>query len=190
MKTFAEADLIRLRAGTMKFDAFARLHTRTVRSICDYYYRRFPQQSLDLSDLEQEALLEIWRSVDTWDPNRGIPISKYVGYRLGRRVRCEIERVQGWPKKSRGTKAPIFVELEHIPQVSYNVAKLVLDCFPAGIEREIACGLVAGLSVDRVASTIWNERREEFGLSSEESTRKITKKLIGRFSDRSENLRV
>jgi hypothetical protein len=190
MKTFAESDLIRLRAGTMSFDAFARLHSRTVRSICDYYYRRFPQQSLDLSDLEQEALLEIWRAVDTWDPDRGIPISKFVGYRMGRRVRCEIERVQGWPKKSRGTKAPVFAELDQIPQFRLNVANLVLDCFPPGIEREIACGLVAGLSVDRVASTIWNERREEFGLTSEASTRKITKSLIGRFSDRSESLRV
>jgi len=108
--TFAN-DLAALRAGTLDFDAFARTHEARFRRWAAYYFERWPQRALCVEDLVQEARIEAWRAVDSWDPTRGVALERYVEYQVGRKLRLELERVLGWPKKSRGTKAvrPISV---------------------------------------------------------------------------------
>lgn len=99
------SDLEALRAGSITFNTFARTHDSRFRRWAAYYFERWPQRALCVADLVQEGLLEAWRAVDAWDPTRGVALERFVEYQVGRRLRMELERVLGWPKKSRGTKA-------------------------------------------------------------------------------------
>jgi DNA-directed RNA polymerase specialized sigma subunit len=74
-------DLMRLRSGELSFDAFAKRHMGIVRRLASRWGRRCPER-FGVDDASQEALLEIWRSVDCWDATRGIPLHAFVRQRV------------------------------------------------------------------------------------------------------------
>lgn len=99
------SDLLALRDGSLSFDDFARRHDTRFRKWAAHYFNRWPQTSLDLDDLAQEGIIEAWRAVDSWDPERTADVVRYVEYQVGRKIRVELERVLGWPNRSRGKAA-------------------------------------------------------------------------------------
>lgn len=99
-----EADLLELRAGALTFDQFAVAHAARFRRWAGYFIDRWRPPTLEREDLVQEALVEAWRSVDTWDSARGVELPRFVEYRVGRKLRVECERALGWPDKRRGYK--------------------------------------------------------------------------------------
>jgi DNA-directed RNA polymerase specialized sigma24 family protein len=70
-------DLMRLRTGELSFEVFARRHKGIVRNMAGRWGRRCPELC-GVDDAVQEALLEIWLSVDSWDPARGTPLHAFV----------------------------------------------------------------------------------------------------------------
>lgn len=184
-------DLAALRAGTLDFDAFARAHEARFRRWASYYFERWPQRILCLDDLVQEARIEAWRAVDSWDPTRGVALERYVEYQVGRKLRLELERVLGWPKKSRGTKAVRPTSLnatvpgdgrrdtlqdrlesgalspEDLAMVESLVARMA-DPF----ERDVLRGVARGMSSAVLATYLYEdpERRLAYRLDSVEQT--------------------
>lgn len=184
------ADLLALREGTLDFDRFGATHRERFRRWAAYFFERWPQRALDLEDLVQEALIEAWRSVDAYDPARGVTIDRFVEYRVGSRLRTELQRVLGWPKKSRGTKpvrpvstsapsvgrlvdaesalGPSAFELEVLRQVTARIAD--------PLTREVAIGVGLGMPVRVLASYLYDdpERRILYRFDSiEHATRRV-----------------
>lgn len=179
-------DLQALRGGTLSFDAFAQRHANRFRRWAAHFYGRWPTTSLDLEDLVQEGLIEAWRAVDEWRPD-GAPLERFVEFRVGRKLRVELERVLGWPKKSRGQVAvrPLSMSLE---PVSMAVGALLVDTTLSApdqiqlaqaveslkdpMSRDVVAGVGMGMSLRVVASRIYADpdRREAYGLESEDHT--------------------
>lgn len=108
------ADLSALRDGGLTFDTFATRHGDRFHRWARYFFERWPQRAIGADDLAQEAMIEAWQAVDKWDPSRGVPIDRFVEYRVGERMTREIHRVNGWPRKDRGTRAPSMVSLQDV----------------------------------------------------------------------------
>ncbi len=184
-----ETDLLELRAGVLTFDAFAARHASRFRRWAGYYIDRFRPPSLDPEDLVQEALLEAWRSVDTWDPARGVELSRFVEYRVGRKLRVECERVLGWPDKRRGNKAvrPLslsLVRLEESATTPGALARVELEeallRVPEGLRREVVAGVSLGMGLHVVAAHLYDdpEKRTRYGFTSrEDAVRKVRREV-------------
>lgn len=71
------SDLMRLHTGELTFEVFAKRHAGIVRRLASRWGRRCSER-FGADDAMQEALLEIWRSVDRWEPSRGIPLQAFV----------------------------------------------------------------------------------------------------------------
>lgn len=108
------ADLSALRAGSLSFDEFAARHVSRFGRWARHFYERWPLRALDPDDLAQEGMIEAWQAVDRWDPSRGVSLVRFVEYRVGERMQREISRVNGWPRKDRGTTAPNIVGIDDV----------------------------------------------------------------------------
>lgn len=158
------ADLEALRSEGLPFGRFAMLHAERFRRWARHYWARWPQRFLDVEDLTQEALLEAWRAVDEFDPERGTALDRFVEYRVGRKLRVELERVLGWPKKSRGTTAPKFYSILESDEPSAPPAVLdrlhleqVAASFDDDLSREVVAGVGLGLPLRAIAARIWDD---------------------------------
>lgn len=178
------ADLQALREGGLGFDTFAARHGGRFRRWAAHFYARWPQTSLDLDDLVQEGLIEAWRAVDAWDPEKA-KLERFVEYRVGRKLRVELERVLGWPKKSRGQKPvrPVSLSLEAVERaVSRKLVDATLppperlelsealEALDDPLTREVMAGVGLGLSIRAVAARIYADpaRRLEYQLDSDD----------------------
>lgn len=191
-------DLDSLRGGSLTFDTFARRHDARFRKWASYYFERWPQRALCIDDLVQEARLEAWRAVDSFDPTRGVTLERYVEYQIGKRLRLELERVLGWPKKSRGTKAvrPVSLQTpvpthrgdpEHTPTImdrltsndlspeDLALATSVAETVPDEFDRDVIVGVARGMSPAVIASYVYEdpERRLRYRLDSVEHTARM-----------------
>lgn len=184
-----ESDLLELRAGALTFDAFAARHASRFRRWAGYYIDRFRPPALDPEDLVQEALLEAWRSVDTWDPARGVELARFVEYRVGRKLRVECERVLGWPDKRRGNKAvrPLSLSLVRLEESALTpgaLARVELEeallRVPAGLRREVVTGVSLGMGLHVVAAHLYDdpEKRTRYGFTSrEDAVRRVRREV-------------
>ncbi len=182
-------DLLDLRRGELTFDVFTVAHARRFRRWAGYYFDRFRPPSLDVEDLSQEALLEAWRSVDTWDPTRGTELGRFVEYRVGRKLRVECERVLGWPDKRRGKRAvrPISLSLSRLEEpatASRALARVELEealrRVPHGLRRVAVAGVALGMGLDVVASHLYadREKRAAYGFESRgDAVRKVRREV-------------
>jgi RNA polymerase sigma factor (sigma-70 family) len=168
------ADLQGLRDGTLRFDAFARRHGPVMRRWALWFFARWPQRYLDPDDLVQEALIAAWRAVDSYDPDRGKTLLEYVQWQVGDRIRTELQRVLGWPKKSRGTHPvrPVDITEDHLlalvqaPRAEeIGILRQVAGSLD-GIERDVVVGVGLGMSIPTVAARLYEdpEAREAYGL--------------------------
>ncbi len=188
-------DLLELRLGWITFDRFTALHAGRFRRWAGYYFDRFRPHGLDVEDLVQEALLEAWRSVDTWDPTRGsefgkfIELERFVEFRVGRKLRVECERVLGWPDKRRGKRAvrPLslsLTRLEELPVASRAVARVELEealqRVPDGLRRDAVAGVALGMGLHVVAAHLYDdpEKRDLYGFESpEDAVRQVRREV-------------
>jgi DNA helicase-2/ATP-dependent DNA helicase PcrA len=192
----AEA-LHELRRGEVDFDVFVAAHMDGVLGRVRYFLRRWPLQDLhDEQDLVQEALLALWRAVDSWVPVYvakrkeeqtatfcGVrfvltPITKYVDYQVGRALEKRLRKASGWPSKDRPRPArrvvveDVYALLGSVPaaqgrRVEAEEAALGLD---DALEREVALAVVRGSSLDEAAASIYGDasRRLQLQLDSRE----------------------
>lgn len=186
------SDLSDLRNGDLTFDNFAKSHKVTFGKWASYFLARWPQSSIDHEDLVQEAMIEAWRAVDAWDPERVplAPLESFVRFRVGRKLRIELERVLGWPKKTRGHEAirPVSRDDSNLAKWidgnTWNVDRSISQ--PDRIElvetigetlkdqpqllREVTMGVGMGLSFRGVASKLFADQksREAYEFESSE----------------------
>lgn len=203
--TFAH-DLEALRGGSVSFDAFARKHEARFRRWAAYYFERWPQRALCIDDLVQEARLEAWRAVDAWDPTRGVALERFVEYQVGKRLRLELERVLGWPKKSRGTKAvrPISIQTPINPHAGEVGGSTIEDRLASGnlgpddialvmsiakklpdaLDRDVLMGVARGMNPAVLATYIYDdpERRRAYRLDSVEQTARRIPHVVRRLA--------
>lgn len=186
-------DLLELRRGELTFDRFVGRHTSRFRRWAGYYFDRFRPPGLDVEDLVQEALLEAWRSVDTWDPAKAgtyaPDLSRFVEYRVGRKLRVECERVLGWPDKRRGNKAvrPLSLSRTSVEELVNDSRALVRDELgegllrvSRGLRREAVAGVSLGMGLRVVAAHLYAdpEKRDLYGFESrEDAIRKVRQEV-------------
>ncbi len=177
-------DLQALRDGGLDFDTFATQHAGRFRRWAAHFFARWPQTALDLDDLVQEGLIEAWRAVDAWEPGRA-SLERFVEYRVGRKLRVELERVLGWPKKSRGQK-PVRPLSMSVDGINRKVTRTMVDeSLPAPerleledtlaalddpLTREVVAGVGLGLSIRAIAARIYADpkRRLAYRLDSDD----------------------
>ena len=184
-----ENDLLELRAGALTFDTFAARHASRFRRWAGYYIDRFRPPALDREDLVQEALLEAWRSVDTWDSTRGVELSRFVEYRVGRKLRVECERVLGWPDRRRGKRAvrPLSLSLVRLDELASSSSPLVrleleesLRGVQGGLRRDVVAGVGLGMGLHVVAAHLYDdpEKRARYGFESrEDAVRRVRREV-------------
>lgn len=116
----SEDELLALRGGTVRFEEFVRRPEVKAAAIerARYFLRKWPRQDLhDEEDLAQDAMVALWRAVDTWKPiyvGRTVeteefcgvrfvetPIKRYVEYQVGRVLERKLRKASGYPRKGR-----------------------------------------------------------------------------------------
>jgi len=66
-------DLESVAAGTLSFDCLVRAHRGLIRRVAAPWVAHG-----EIEDIEQELLIELWNTINSWDPTRG-KLSFYVG---------------------------------------------------------------------------------------------------------------
>lgn len=188
-------DLLSLRDGRLDFDGFGRRHAARFRRWAGYFYNRWPQSILDLEDLIQEGLIEAWRAIDEWDPDKTADPVRFVEFRVGSRITTELQRVLGWPRKAtarRKGKDPIRPLSTAVPGVELEVGRKlvedgssvtrllevgeIVEKVPDDLTREIATGVAMGMSLEIVAGRLYEDpdRRLAYEFDSfDEAVRKV-----------------
>lgn len=163
-------DLGRLRTGEMSFEAFARRHVGIVRRLCARWSRRCPER-LGIDDATQEALLEIWRAVDLWDPLRGVPLHAFVRGRVRFRLLGMTDRLL----KGRDIETRYLWATGRRDDTVSDRSQLVDDEVAAGRRfarvigsvdhdaAEIIMGVVSGEHLDVLSREVYARRTEAGG---------------------------
>lgn len=176
--------LAALRSGDLDFDQFARTHRDRFERWGGYFHARWPQNQLSVEDLAQEAMIECWRAVDIWDPTRSSLVA-FVNFRVGRKLRVELERVLGWPKKSAhwdswlsaqwidADESPDLVVAGDDPErrsMVRDAARAIPPEVP--MMEDVVRGVGAGMPLPVVAQRLWDDlnRRCMYGLESQDQT--------------------
>lgn len=74
-----EETLLRVRDGSMSFDALARATRPEFTALATKVVRVYGSKlKLDLDDVVQEMLIEVYRQIERWDPARGYAIKRWV----------------------------------------------------------------------------------------------------------------
>ena len=142
-------DLMRLRSGEINFDVFAKRHAGIVRRLAGRWGRRCPERC-GVDDAMQEAQLEIWRSVEKWDPTRGIPLHAYVRQRVRFRLLGLTDRLL----KGRDVETRyVWTEGRRDDTVS-DRAPLLDDCVGAARRLESLIGTLDADAVELVLGVI------------------------------------
>jgi len=150
--------LLRLRAGDVSFEHAARdlrhaLEVRARRFSRTWSWSGQTSAQVDVDDLVQEMLLELWRAVDRWDPKRRdrtgklVTIVRYVDGQIGRAATKRLRHAAGYPDPRRKTQPARRVHVEDI--VDVGGAELAVQEDVAAL-RERAREVVARLDgIDR-----------------------------------------
>jgi len=193
--TSFDRDLGALRDGALSFDRFAHRHRARFARWAQHFFSRWPQRALDVDDLHQEALLEAWRAVDEWDPAKGVALRRFVEYRVGRKLRVELERVLGWPKKSRGQAAVRPMSIDASPKVATAVEfarrheaeaeeraalRQVVDEETDPLTAQVLAGVGLGMGASAVAAHLWAdpEARLAHRFDSQAEARRRVRRVI------------
>lgn len=136
------AELLALRAGTIRFDQIVRVAEELLRRRARMYTRRWggtqdgfarapvvaqeestkravsspwAQDLLDEDDLLQIMRLAMWRAVETWDPDRGTSIDDYVDVQVQQSTRAALRKAAGYPdpRRSPPLRRATVDDLEH-----------------------------------------------------------------------------
>lgn len=205
------AELLALRAGELDFNTFAEANADRFRKWASHYFHRWPQTVLDVEDLAQEGLLAAWRAVDEWDPEKA-DVVRFVEYQVGRKIRVELERVLGWPNKSRGKKAvrPLSIDAavdraaagddsdpvlgvlrRQDGRLTAEQREIVRDAAaaaPDALTRDVIAGIGVGMNAHAIARHIFDDdaRRARYGLASYPDALKAVKRAMRREARRLE----
>ena len=197
----AEA-LLELRRGEVDFDAYAAPHMDGVLGRVRYFH--------DEEDLVQDALLALWRAVDSWRPIYvgkteqteelcGVrfvltPITRYVDYQVGKALEKRLRKASGWPAKGRPRPArrviveDVYALLGSVPAAQGRRVEAEETVLGLGdpLEREVALAVVRGSSLDDAAATIYGDasRRLQLQLDSREHANRFVG-LVARRAARS-----
>lgn len=96
-----------LRSGGTTFDRVARAVRPALELRADRFLRLWRwsgQTSVDVEDLVQEMLVQLWRAVDAWDPTRA-DLVRFVDAQLGRACQRRLRHVAGYPDPRRSAPA-------------------------------------------------------------------------------------
>lgn len=85
-------DLKATQEGRLSFDKLARRHAGIIRSIAKPWGGRCPA-NVGSDDLGQEILLEVWQALESWDPERGVPLNAFVRLRIRNRLLAYTHRL-------------------------------------------------------------------------------------------------
>lgn len=208
------AELLALRACELDFNTFAAANADRFRKWAAHYFYRWPQTTLDVEDLAQEGLIEAWRAVDEWDPSRTSDVVRFVEYRVGRKIRVELERVLGWPNKSRGKKAvrPLSIDAAidamgssaaridrgvvaalrapdgRLTAEEREIVREAAHAAPDALTADVIAGIGVGMTAPAIARHIHEDdaRRARYGLTSYPDALRAVKRAMRREARRLE----
>lgn len=206
------AELLALRAGELDFNTFAEANAERFRKWAAHYFHRWPQTALDVEDLAQEGLVAAWRAVDEWDPEKTADVVRFVEYQVGRKIRVELERVLGWPNKSRGKKAvrPLSIDAavdraaagddsdpvlgvlrrqdDRLTAEQREIVREAAAAAPDALTRDVIGGIGVGMNAPAIARHIFDDdaRRARYGLASYPDALKAVKRAMRREARRLE----
>ena len=196
-----QRDLESLREGKLSFHAFTNNHTTRFHKWARYFFERYNPSGIDIDDLVQEALLEAWRAVDSWDPTRS-PIDKFVQYRVGERIDRELKRVKGWPKKGRPEKPQTI----YMNEIDYSVLedKVVLSpsdrieleqvvcSLKTSLEQDVVAGVGLGAPLRVVAAYLYRDskKREDYKFQDRDQAVRTVRSTIKRVTKDLESAKV
>lgn len=87
-----------LRAGSISFAEFARESAPVWERFGRYLMRRWKAPlGVELYDVQQELLLAGWQAIPKWDPNRGVPIDRFVIFQA-------IDKAKKWLHRQRNAR--------------------------------------------------------------------------------------
>jgi hypothetical protein len=168
--------LAALREGLLTFPEFVEQTCTTWENLAGYFYRRWPGQSaVDGEDLYQEILIATWAAVKRWDPERGVPIDKYVWYQAGVAATKTMKKTLRYSQRTGRTvwTVPLPRKEQSAPEVQSRVAtaKEVLrhTIDQDGLESDVAEGVLDGMCLAEVARDLYADpvSRWRYWLGSE-----------------------
>jgi DNA-directed RNA polymerase specialized sigma24 family protein len=196
-------DLLRLYDGSIQFEEFVKLNKKYVFTIVNNLYSMYKAKvrySLDVEDLLQEALLEVWRAVDLWIEEKGKALSSYVIARIKTRIDNCIKKSLGWPRKDRPPVAIRAFSYEtasedgYLPfnlyvtdkALSFDVLNInkVLCKVPDGINKDVFIGVYNGLDSETISKMMYadDDRRRCYEFRSSGEALKGVKKSVKRIN--------
>ena len=86
------------RTGALTFAEFARESAPVWERFGRYLMRRWKAPlGVELYDVQQELLIAGWQAIDKWDPNRGVPIDRFVIFQA-------IDKAKKWLHRQRNAR--------------------------------------------------------------------------------------
>lgn len=179
-----------LRDGVMGFDQFLVDHRWWFVRWASSEITRWPPNHLTVDDLVQDGLVECWRSVEYWDPDRGMGLASFVKVRVIQRLRKVLVAVSGNPRP--GLTVPMrpvrmSAEMEADYERCYGkdstdrveVAEVLNRC-ESGIVRDSAVGVVLGMDSAAIAAHLYLDvdRRLEYRFDSMRQARQKVRRAI------------
>jgi hypothetical protein len=167
-----------LRSGSVSFDRVARAITPALEHRAERFLRVWRwsgQAQVSAEDLVQAMLLELWRAIDRWDPERTGDVVKYVDAQIGRACTRVLRRVAGYPDPRRarqplrqvhttaeafdalterhvGVAEPLQLEVVHVER-----RKKALLMNLRGLDRKVLELVLDGATLDEAARTIYSD---------------------------------
>jgi len=205
--TAHEGLLLRLRAGEASFDEVA----RELRGPLTLRARRFGRAwswseqtvgELDVDDLVQEMLLELWRSVDRWNPKRRsrggqpVPLVRYVDAQIGRAANKKLRKSAGYPDPRRKTQPARRKHVEDLstvggssPATQVEVVDLrrrglAIAASMTGIDRCVVELVVLGRTLVEAADEVYGDPglRIKYRMDSEADARRMVDEAARRIT--------
>lgn len=188
------ASLAALREGRIDFAQFVALTGATWERAAGYFLRRWPgQAAVCEEDLRQEILLAAWQAVRAWDPERGVPLHKFVWYATGVAATKAMKRTLRYsPTREQQTIWTLPLPREDGPdeerqeKVAVVREALAAAADQEGLESEVAAALLDGRGLGELAQDLYDDpaSRWRYWLCSEQEAESRVRAAAGRLARR------
>lgn len=169
-------DLLAVQRGKMPFAVLAKRHKALVREVARPWMSRC-SSNVGPEDLAQELLLEVWRAIEVWDADRGVPLQAYVRRRMHHRMLAYTHRLKRGREKDLRFLAQQIIEEKVVVVHSGSPDDQVVmfePVAPADDDRDVA--QVAALVVGGLPS---KQARVVAGLLAGEQSDTVTARVYG-----------